>query len=162
MVDGKQPGLPNVVFDRHAHVFLGGKSVELYYFGRGHTNGDAVVYFPAYRLLAGGDLFAWENDFFPLVNVDYAGGGSMKEFVKTVDEVLKLDYATVIPGHGPVGNKKETTRFREQLVQIRNRIHQMSEEKKSRDEIGKMLVSEFHWQPFFLDRSLDGSIAETR
>jgi hypothetical protein len=45
MVDGKFPGLPNMVFDHHASVWLGGKNAELYYFGRAHTNGDVVVLF---------------------------------------------------------------------------------------------------------------------
>ena len=53
MVDGKQPGLPNVVFDHHAHVYLGGKNVELYHFGRAHTNGDVVVLLPG-AAVAGG------------------------------------------------------------------------------------------------------------
>ena len=54
MVDGNQPGLPVVVFEHHAHIYLGGKNVELYHFGRAHTNGDVVVYFPAHRTLAAG------------------------------------------------------------------------------------------------------------
>jgi glyoxylase-like metal-dependent hydrolase (beta-lactamase superfamily II) len=45
MVDGSLSGLPNVVFDQHARVYLGGKSVELYHFGRAHTNGDIVALF---------------------------------------------------------------------------------------------------------------------
>src|SRR5580765_5247818 len=55
MVDGKQPGLPTMVFERHAHVYLGGKNVELYHFGRAHTDGDIVVLFPEQRTLAAGD-----------------------------------------------------------------------------------------------------------
>src|SRR6202140_1796323 len=54
MVDANQPGLPNIVFDQHARVYLGGKSVELYHYGRAHTNGDIVAYFPADRALAAG------------------------------------------------------------------------------------------------------------
>src|SRR5436305_13401285 len=34
MVDGKQPGLPSMVFERHAHIYLGRKNVELYHSGR--------------------------------------------------------------------------------------------------------------------------------
>src|SRR5579871_3099268 len=36
MVDGKLPGLPAMTFERHATIWLGGKNVELYYFGRAH------------------------------------------------------------------------------------------------------------------------------
>jgi len=57
MVFGNLPGLPNMVFDHEAKVYLGGKVAELYYFGRAHTNGDIVVLFPADRVLASGDMF---------------------------------------------------------------------------------------------------------
>jgi glyoxylase-like metal-dependent hydrolase (beta-lactamase superfamily II) len=60
MVDGKQPGLPTMVFEHHAHVYLGGKNVELYHFGRAHTDGDVVVLFPAQRTLAAGDMFTFD------------------------------------------------------------------------------------------------------
>ena len=50
------------------------------YFGRGHTNGDAMVYFPALRVLHTGDLMAGTS---PLI--DYGGGGSLKEWAATLD-----------------------------------------------------------------------------
>ena len=43
MVNGKMPGIPRIVFSDEASVFLGGKEVRAHYFGRGHTNGDAVI-----------------------------------------------------------------------------------------------------------------------
>ena len=55
MVDAKQPGQPTVTFADRASIHLGGKDVELYYFGRAHTGGDIFVYFPADRALAAGD-----------------------------------------------------------------------------------------------------------
>src|SRR5499427_6120548 len=45
MVDANQPGQPTVTFDHQARVVLGGKTVELYHFGRSHTNGDVVALF---------------------------------------------------------------------------------------------------------------------
>jgi glyoxylase-like metal-dependent hydrolase (beta-lactamase superfamily II) len=56
MVAGKQPGLPHVTFTNQEQVYLGGKEVDAYYNGRGHTNGDVVIYFPALRVLHTGDL----------------------------------------------------------------------------------------------------------
>jgi glyoxylase-like metal-dependent hydrolase (beta-lactamase superfamily II) len=50
-----------VTFTQETDLFLGGKEVRARYFGRGHTNGDAVVYFPALRIFASGDLGA-NND----------------------------------------------------------------------------------------------------
>ncbi len=100
MVDAKQPGQPTMVFDHHAHIYLGGKNVELYHFGRAHTNGDVVALFPAQRTLAAGDMFTF-GDATPEL-IDYPGGGSAKEWTSTLDSALQLDFDNVVPGHGNV------------------------------------------------------------
>jgi cyclase len=158
MVDGKQPGLPSVTFERHAHIYLGGKHVELYHFGRAHTNGDAVVYFPAQRTLAAGDMFTF-GDATPEL-IDYAGGGSAKEWTQTLDSVLQLDFDSVVPGHGLVTTKAELRKFRDSTLRLRNRVHELVVQKKTRDDVAKMLKAEFHWEQLHLDRGLDGAIAE--
>jgi len=158
MVDGKQPGLSNITFERRAHIYLGGKNVEMYYFGRAHTNGDIVVYFPAERTLAAGDMFTF-GDATPQL-IDYAGGGSAREWTTTLDGVLQLDFDTVVPGHGVVTTRREMAKFRDSTLTLRNRIHEMIVQKKTRDEIVKMLQTEFHWAQLHLDRSLNGALAE--
>jgi glyoxylase-like metal-dependent hydrolase (beta-lactamase superfamily II) len=160
MVDGKQPGLPTIAIDHHAHVYLGGKNVELYHFGRAHTNGDVVAYFPAQRVLAAGDMFTF-GDATPQL-IDYAGGGSAKEWTTTLDSVLQLDFDTVIPGHGPVTTKQELRKFRDSTVTLRTRIHDMLVQKRTRADIAKMLQTEFHWAELHLNVSLDGAMAELR
>jgi len=52
--------------------------------------------------------------------------------------------------------------FRNLLERTRNRVHEMNASGKSKDEIGKMLLSEFHWTPARLKSSLDGLVAEMR
>jgi cyclase len=160
MVDGNQPGLSNITFDGKASLYLGGKKVELYHFGRAHTNGDAVVLFPAQRVLAAGDMYT-VGDSTPQL-VDYAGGGSAKEWTSTVDKGLQLNFDTVVPGHGPVSNKAELQKFRESTARLRSRVHEMIVQKKSKDEISKMLASEFHFAEFHLNASLDGLLVELR
>jgi cyclase len=160
MVDGKMPGVPNIAIEHHAHIYLGGKNVELYHFGRAHTNGDVVVLFPAQRTLAAGDMFTFGNDVPELI--DYAGGGSGKEWTSTLDSALMLDYATVVPGHGPVTTKAEMAKFRTSTLALRNRVHDMIGQKKSKDEIGKMLRSEYHFADLHISLSLDGLMAEMR
>ncbi|HEY7450668.1 MAG TPA: MBL fold metallo-hydrolase, partial [Vicinamibacterales bacterium] len=144
----------------HAHVYLGGKNVELYHFGRAHTNGDVFELFPAQRVLAAGDMFTF-GDATPQL-IDYAGGGSAKEWTKTLDEVLQLDFDTVVPGHGPVTTKAELRKFRDSTVALRTRIHDMLVQKRPRADIAKMLQSEFHWADLHLNVSLDGAMAELR
>jgi len=160
MVDGKQPGLPSVVFEHHAHIYLGGKNVELYHYGRAHTNGDAVIYFPADRVLAAGDMFTFGDDVPELI--DYSGGGSAKEWTHTLDGALQLDFDTVVPGHGNVTTKREMAKYRDSTLKLRNRIHEMLVQKKSRDDIAKAMKAEFHWAQLHIDLGLDGAMAELR
>src|SRR5215831_7759487 len=158
MVDGKQPGLPAMVFDRHAHIYIGGKNVELYHFGRAHTDGDVVVLFPAERTLAAGDMFTF-GDATPEL-IDYSGGGSAKEWTSTLDSVLQLDFDAAVPGHGVVTTKAEMRKFRDSTLRLRNRVHELVTQKKSRDDIAKAMRAEFHWADLHVMLSLDGAIAE--
>jgi glyoxylase-like metal-dependent hydrolase (beta-lactamase superfamily II) len=158
MVDGKLTGLPTMVFEHHAHVYLGGKNVELYHFGRAHTNGDVVAYFPAQRTLAAGDMFTF-GDATPEL-IDYSGGGSAKEWTSTLDSALRLDFDAVVPGHGVVTTKAEMRKYRDSTLALRNRIHGLVVEKKSRADIEKVMRAEFHWADLHVSLSLDGAIAE--
>jgi glyoxylase-like metal-dependent hydrolase (beta-lactamase superfamily II) len=158
MVDGKQPGLPTMVFEHHAHVYLGGKNVELYHFGRAHTDGDVVVLFPAQRTLAAGDRFTF-GDATPEL-IDYSGGGSAKEWTPTLDSALQLDFDNVVPGHGNVTTKAEMRKYRDSTLRLRNRVHELVAQKKSRADIEKVMRAEFHWADLHVMLSLDGAIAE--
>jgi cyclase len=158
MVEGNMKGLPNVAFEHHAHIYLGGKNVEIYHFGRAHTNGDSVVLFPAQRVLAGGDMITLGNAAPELI--DYAGGGSAKEWPKSLQEVLKLDFDIVVPGHGDISKKADVAALRNSTISLMNRVHEMNVQKKSKDDISKMLQTDFHWAQLHLARGLDGVIAE--
>jgi cyclase len=153
-------GLPNVTIGHEARIHLGGKTVALYHFGRSHTNGDVVVYFPADRALAAGDMFTFGDDVPELI--DYSGGGSGKEWPKTLDSVLMLDFDAVVPGHGPVTTKQEMRKYRDSTARLVMRVHEMVVQKKSRDDVAKMLRSEFHWADLHLNLGLDGAMVEMR
>src|SRR5437016_2440427 len=127
-----------IVFTQETSVFLGGKEVRARYFGRGHTNGDAVVYFPALRTIHTGDLMAGTTPLY-----DYPGGGSIVEFTKTLDAAINgFDFDTVIPGHGPVTTKANLLTYRDNVEKLRNRVAGQIREGKSADEIGKVLIAE--------------------
>jgi cyclase len=146
IVEHKQPGAPEsmtpagVVFTKECSVFLGGKEVRADYYGRGHTNGDAVIYFPALRTIHTGDLMAGTT---PLI--DYNGGGSVVEWTKTLDEALKLDFDTVIPGHGKVTDKAGLQAYRNNVEKLRIRATGLIREGKSQDDVGKVMTAEFGW-----------------
>jgi len=160
MIEANQPGLPDVTLDEHAFVHLGGKVAEIFRFGRSHTDGDVVVYFPEHNLLATGDMFTYGNDVPQLI--DYAGGGSARDWTKTLDEVLRLDFDTVVPGHGPVTTKAELANFRDSTVRLRTRVREMIAAGNSRGEIENILRNEFYWADLHVQRGLDGLIAEVQ
>jgi cyclase len=146
IVEHKQPGAPDnmtpagVVFTKECSVFLGGKEVRANYFGRGHTNGDAVIYFPALHVLHTGDLMAGAS---PLI--DYNGGGSVVDWTRTLDEALKLDFDTVIPGHGKVTDKAGLLTYRNNVEKLRNRVSGLIHEGKSQEDVGTVMTAEFGW-----------------
>ena len=158
MVETKMPGLPNVTLENRLRLYVGGKRVEVHYFGRSHTNGDVVVLFPDHRVIAMGDMFTF-GDATPQL-VDYSGGGSAVEWTKTVDGALGLDFDAVVPGHGNVTNKQELRKFRESTISLRTKVHDMVSQKKSRAEVEKMLRSDFHFADLHVQVSLDGLMKE--
>ena len=91
--------LPKKTFKDKMTIGSGAERIELRYFGRGHTNGDAWVFFPALRIVHAGDIFSGKN--IPLL--DAVNGGSGLEIGKTLEKAYKnLDGAdTVITGHNP-------------------------------------------------------------
>src|SRR3954462_5983155 len=92
--------LPARTFTDRMTIGSGKDRIDLYYFGAGHTNGDAFVVFPALRVLHTGDMFAWKDGPF----CDRTNGGSCIELPRTLQKAIAgiKDIDTVIPGHSPV------------------------------------------------------------
>jgi glyoxylase-like metal-dependent hydrolase (beta-lactamase superfamily II) len=154
---GTSPGLPRMTFSDETSVFLGGKEVRAKYFGRGHTNGDAVIYFPEVGVVHTGDLFlppsfgppvesGKTRPFSAFIFADYAQGGSFLEWTKTLDGALTLDFDTVIPGHGPVSTKREVVAFRANLEAMRNRMAGLIRSGASKSDVVNTLEEEYAWR----------------
>jgi cyclase len=159
IIAAKQLGAPRVTFSNEMDLVLGGKEVLAKYFGRGHTNGDVMIYFPALKVIHTGDLMAGNS---PVI--DYAGGGSLLEWVATLDEALKLDFDTVIPGHGPIGKKADLVAYRNNVEKLKSRVTGLLRQGASKDDIAKVMTNEFGWKPggMQMTRSLDGMLAELK
>src|SRR5436189_3856449 len=90
-------GMPKRTFKDTMTLGTGKDRIDLYYFGRGHTNGDAWIVFPELRVVHAGDIFSGKN--LPLL--DYNNGGSG---VDIGDSLAKAHAAiksvdTIITGH---------------------------------------------------------------
>jgi cyclase len=160
MVAGNQPGLVDITVEPRGTVHLGGKSAEIYWFGRAHTDGDVVVLFPQNRVLAAGDMFTVGEGTPQLI--DYMGGGSAKEWTATVAKVLELQFDTVVPGHGNVVRKADMQSFRTSTQRLTELVAQAVRQNKSRADIEAVMRTEFGWQDFHVQMALDGLINEMR
>jgi len=111
-------GMAKRTFKDKLTLGKGADQIDLYYFGPGHTNGDAWVVFPALRVAHVGDIFSGKN--VPLV--DDANGGSMlhisESLMKGYNGIKGVD--TVINGHTPANTTwadvKEYSDFNKDLV----------------------------------------------
>jgi cyclase len=160
MVATKMPGAPRVSFTDETEVFLGGHEVRAHYYGRGHTNGDAMIYFPELKVIHTGDLFTNGAPF-----IDYSANASAVEWPKTIDNVLKSDwdFDIVIPGHGPVSKRADLIKYRDKFVSMNDRVSGMLRGGKNKDDVKAVLVSDFGWQATGLgSNSIDGLIAELK
>jgi glyoxylase-like metal-dependent hydrolase (beta-lactamase superfamily II) len=154
---GTPIGLPRITFSDEFALHLGGKEVRARYFGRGHTSGDAVIYFPELKVVHTGDLFlgrtvargpAPAQSRPPGVNiyVDYAQGGSFLDWTKTLDGALQLDFDTAIPGHGPVSTKEDVRKFRADLETMRSRLITLIKGGSTKTQIVDLLEADYGWR----------------
>jgi cyclase len=90
---------PTSMFDKTMEVKVGGKRLVLTHLGTAHTRGDILVHLPAERILYTGDLL-------------FVGGhpviweGPIGNWIKICDYILALDVDVIVPGHGPISEKR--------------------------------------------------------
>ena len=123
--------VPEVTFEDRLVFHQAGRVVELRHLGPAHTFGDALVYLPKDKLLFAGDLAFYYVT--PL-----AFQGHVGNWTKVADRILKMDVETIVPGHGPIGGKKELREMRAYLALIRREAKKrfdagMSAEQAARD-----------------------------
>jgi glyoxylase-like metal-dependent hydrolase (beta-lactamase superfamily II) len=115
-----KPTPPNVTYSKTKTLNLGGIEVQLLFLGRGHTNGDTVIYLPAQKIVCTGDLMESQ--------VAYMGDAQFDEWVTTLGELKKLDFELDLPGHGaPFKGKDLITAFQgylSDLVKQGRALHQ--------------------------------------
>jgi cyclase len=109
--------LPSRTFKDKMTIGTGKQRIELYYFGRAHTGGDAWVVFPFLHTVHSGDAFAGKNT--PLI--DEANGGSAVEYAKTISKAASSlkDIDTIITGHSALmkpEDLKEYAAFNEEFL----------------------------------------------
>ncbi len=130
--------LPIVTFDRTLTLHVNGEDVKAVHFPHGHTDGDAVIYFPRSNVVHMGDDFF--NGMFPFVDMDH--GGRVSGMLANIEKVLSNipDDAKIIPGHGPLGDKAALRRFATMLRETSAAVRAARKSGKTVDQMKKAKI----------------------
>ena len=128
------PFVPSLTFHDKMDIYLGSKIVELWYFGIGHTTGDAVIYFPEEKTAFLGDQIFINR---PQLIHSYKGGNSF-EHVKTLTKMLEqLDAEKFCSGHSEITNREGITNHINLMKKCQEKINALIEKNKSLEDIKK-------------------------
>jgi glyoxylase-like metal-dependent hydrolase (beta-lactamase superfamily II) len=125
--------LPAEVFQTERTLHLNGMTLALLHYPPAHTDCDISVYFTEADVFHVGDT--WWNGIYPFI--DYSTGGSIDGTIRATESNLAkvTDKTTIIPGHGPVGNKSQLIEFRDMLTALRAKIAALKKQGKSLEEV---------------------------
>ena len=125
--------LPILTFDHDVTVHLNGEDIRALHFPHGHTDGDAIIFFPQSNVVHLGDDFVRYG--FPFV--DLASGGSVAGMIAAMQEVVpKLPPdVKVIPGHGDIANLDDVREFTKMMVDTRAVVEKGVKEGKTLDQL---------------------------
>lgn len=125
--------LPIITFEQSVSIHFNGEEIRALHLPRGHTDGDAVIYFTSANVVHMGDLFF--NGMFPFVDID--SGGDVEGYIKNVAEVLgKLPPgAKIIPGHGPLATADDLKKFHDMMMKTTGIVRDKMKAGKTLDQI---------------------------
>ena len=136
---GTELAMPDDVYDgSETSIDLGGRVAELHTFGLAHTRGDQVVWLPAERVLFTGDLA--EERIFPIFPW-FPPNDAELDAARWATILGKLEAwqpATVVPGHGAVGDARILAAVRDYMVDLGKRVA----ERRQRGEDADRIVAE--------------------
>jgi glyoxylase-like metal-dependent hydrolase (beta-lactamase superfamily II) len=118
--------LPVTTFSDRLTLRYGDTEAHVSHHGPAHTLGDSMVYFPDSKILFSGDLAFFYA--MPLCR------GHMPNWVEVCDIIRALDIETIVPGHGPIGTKRELQDMQEFLEFMVERTRDCFENGLNRDE----------------------------
>lgn len=134
--------LPNrIVNGNRLDTTIDGVKVSLIHSAPAHTSGDLAIYFPEHKLVFAGDLLmnnveATPGNYNRTMWFKYEKGGSIEGWLKSVDDLLKLDANVFVPGHGFTAFDKAKIRdLRDNLAAERKRVQEMADAGRSLEEI---------------------------
>jgi glyoxylase-like metal-dependent hydrolase (beta-lactamase superfamily II) len=135
-----QVALPTLTFDHSLVLHRKSRTVEMFWLGNAHTNGDVFVYLPKEKVLVTGDaLHGW---------TPFMGDSYPYDWITTLDKAEKLDFDQVLGGHGDVMRGKEKFElwkqyFRDLMDQTAQAYASGANLEEAQKQIAKVLVTKY-------------------
>ena len=144
--------LPVLTFEDGMTLHWNGEEIEVQHAARAHTDGDSIVWFRRANAVHLGDLYF--NGLWPFIDVD--SGGSLDGTIAALGEALtRLNRRSkVIPGHGPLSNRRELRAYHKMLMELRARVKRAIAEGADAEALSRSGVAddlEERWGGGFLD-----------
>ena len=132
---------PNVHYSTRMVLNRGNREIDILFLGRGHTGGDTVVYLPGERIVCTGDLMESRPA--------YMGNAYFSEWITTLEELKKLDFAVDLPGHGvPFTNKSLITAWQAYLSDLVGQVTKLKSEGVAADDAATRVDLTAHAKDF--------------
>jgi len=125
-----KPTPPNVTLKTQMTLYRGSREIQIRFLGRAHTAGDVVVYLPKEKVVITGDMLTSA-----LSNMSDA---FVNEWPGTLDELKKLDFVTVLPGHGEAfTDRAKIDYFQAYLRDVWTEVSRMKQQGTSAEDAAK-------------------------
>jgi cyclase len=147
-----KPTPPTMTYSSKMTLHRGQREIQLLFLGRGHTQGDTVVFLPRERIVCTGDLME--------SRLAYMGDAMFDEWVTTLDALKELDFDTVLPGHGvPFHEKSLITAYQGYLKDFMSKVAELRKQGLSAEETAQKVDLTSHKADF---PQIQGPGAEVR
>ena len=149
----KRPtAVPAVTFNDKLTIELGGKTVNLLYVGRSHSDNMIVVHFPAEKILYAVDFISVKR--LPFKNL---GDAYFPDWIDAIKFVEGLDFEILSPGHGNMGTKADAVDHRMYLEELYAAVVEGARHVKSLEELQAEIQMENYkdWQQYEAWRTMN-------
>ena len=137
--------LPVITFSEDLTFHLNGDEISAHHVDHAHTDGDSLIYWRRANVLHMGDTYF--NGLLPFIDLD--SGGSIDGAIAAVETGLRIanEETRIIPGHGPMARRADLARYRDMLVDLRNRVRAEMRRRRALDQIKAFRLADRYGPP---------------
>jgi cyclase len=136
-----KPTPPTMTYSSKMTLYQGRREIQLLFLGRGHTQGDTIVYLPKERIVSTGDMMETQPA--------YMGNALFDEWITTLEALKKMDFDTALPGHGvPFHDKSLITAYQGYLKDFISQVAELRKRGLSAEETAQKVDMTAHKADF--------------